>query len=325
MEPLLSVIVPVYKVERYLDQCLASITGQTYRNLEILLVDDGSPDRSGEICDGWAEKDSRIRVMHQENQGAGAARNAALDVAKGELIGFADSDDYLAPQMYAHLYSLMEEDVDIAECEILETEGDTCSLDDGTEGSQKWFSAEEAMAMHIADTWFRQTPPNKLYRSRVLEGVRFPVGNLIDDEDFTYRTIGVSRRLAHSTAKMYAYRQQSGSAMHKPYSLKRLEGIRAKRQRLAFLEENMQSLVPMAKNELLLNCLYGMQGTLRFLQREEREQAERFLKEVLSALKPLPKEPDCGMKRRILLRCAEGSLKGTARVLNILEDLHILK
>ncbi len=325
MEPLLSVVVPVYKVEAYLNRCLESLTAQTYRNLEILLVDDGSPDHSGEICDRWAERDSRIRVLHQENRGAGAARNAALDAAKGELIGFVDSDDYLSPQMYEVLYSLMEGDVDIAECEILETEDDDCPLEDGAQGEVHTYPAKEAMAMHIADTRFCQTPPNKLYRRRVLEGVRFPVGNLIDDEDFTYRAIGASRRLAHTSARMYAYRQQPGSAMHKPYSLKRLEGIRAKQQRLIFLEEAMPELTSQAKNDLLMSCLYGMQGTLRSLRGGERQQAEAFLLEALSALKPIPLEAEGSQRRRVLLRCAGASLKGTARALNLLENLHILK
>lgn len=324
MEPLLSVIVPVYKVEAYLDKCLGSLTGQTYRNLEILLVDDGSPDHSGEICDRWAEADSRIRVIHQENQGAGAARNTALDVAHGELIGFVDSDDYLAPQMYACLYSLMEEDVDIAECEILETEDDKSPLDDGSQSEAHSYSAVEAMALHIADTWFCQTPPNKLYRRGVLEGVRFPVGNLIDDEYVTYRAIGKSRRLVHATARMYAYRQQPGSAMHKPYSLKRLEGIRAKQQRLTYLEANMPSLVPQARDDLLMSCLYGMQGTLRNLKGEERRQAEAFLYAALAALKGIPGSNGSG-KRGALLKCVQRFPKATARGVNLLEDLGIFK
>lgn len=324
MEPLLSVIVPVYKVEAYLGKCLQSLTAQTYSNLEILLVDDGSPDQSGAICDRWAEQDGRIRVIHQENQGAGAARNAALDVAQGELIGFVDSDDYLSPQMYAHLYSLMEGDVDIAECEILETEDDSCPLDDGTGAEVHSYSGVEAMSLHIEDTWFRQTPPNKLYRRRVLEGVHFPVGNLIDDEYVTYRAIGASRRLVHSTARMYAYRQQPGSAMHKPYSLKRLEGIRAKQERLVFLEENMEALVPQAKNDLLMSCLYGMQGTLRNLTGEEKKQAEAFLYDALAALKEIPGDSSGG-KRRVLLQCVQRFPKATARMVNLLEDLGIFK
>ena len=122
-EPLISVIVPVYKVEPYLDKCISSIVNQTYKNLEIILVDDGSPDNCPAMCDAWAEKDSRIRVLHQRNQGGGAARNAGLDLTSGSLIAFVDSDDYIAPVMYAHLYELLKSGADIAECSYVEVAG----------------------------------------------------------------------------------------------------------------------------------------------------------------------------------------------------------
>ena len=116
--PLISVIVPVYKVEKYLHRCVDSILAQTYTNLEIILIDDGSPDRSGEICDEYAAKDSRIRVIHQKNAGLGAARNAGLDVCSGEYIAFVDSDDYILPEMYGQmLVTAREHDVDICMCQ----------------------------------------------------------------------------------------------------------------------------------------------------------------------------------------------------------------
>ena len=111
--PLISVIVPVYKVERYLDRCIQSIVDQTYRNLEIILVDDGSPDACPDMCDAWAARDCRIRVIHQENRGLGAARNSGIRISTGELIGFVDSDDWLEPTMYEVLYrSLTKENAD---------------------------------------------------------------------------------------------------------------------------------------------------------------------------------------------------------------------
>ena len=100
---LISVIVPVYKVEPYLDKCVRSIVEQTYQNLEIILVDDGSPDNCGAICDAWAEKDSRIKVIHKENGGLSDARNAGMDVATGQWIAFVDSDDWIAEEMYESL------------------------------------------------------------------------------------------------------------------------------------------------------------------------------------------------------------------------------
>ena len=105
-----SIVVPVYKVEPYLDKCISSIVNQTYTNLEIILVDDGSPDQCPQMCDAWAEKDARIRVIHKENGGLPDARNAGMAVATGEYIAFVDSDDWIAPDLYTHLYRRLTED-----------------------------------------------------------------------------------------------------------------------------------------------------------------------------------------------------------------------
>ena len=109
MEPLISIIVPVYQVEAYLDRCVASLLAQTYVNLEIILVDDGSPDRCPAICDMYAQKDSRVRVIHQENAGLSGARNAGIEVAKGEYLAFVDSDDYVSENFIRVLYDLLKE------------------------------------------------------------------------------------------------------------------------------------------------------------------------------------------------------------------------
>lgn len=115
MQPLISVIVPIYKVELYLRKCINSILAQTYQNLEVILVDDGSPDQCGIICDEYAKSDSRVRVIHQENSGVASARNAGLQAAQGDYIGFVDSDDWIAPDMYDCLYLAAHE----AFCQVL--------------------------------------------------------------------------------------------------------------------------------------------------------------------------------------------------------------
>ena len=322
--PLISVIVPVYRVEAYLDHCIRSIVEQTYSNLEILLVDDGSPDGSGQICDTWAERDSRVRVIHKENAGAGAARNTALDLARGELIGFVDSDDYLHPNFYSHLYSLMGENVDIAECVIGLTESDDLPMDDGSGAAVTVCTTEEALRLHIRDELFCQTPPNKLYRREVVGKIRFPEGNLIDDEFFTYRVLGNARKLAHSTACMYAYRQQAGSAMHKPFSLRRLQGLDAKMQRLEYLRCRFPALEWEARSDLLMTCLFFMQGCLRSLTGEELETARKKLADVVSKVTPLEIPPDLSSKRKLLLRLSQKNLEGTAKLLNFLMDIHLL-
>lgn len=323
-KPLISVIVPVYRVEDYLDHCIGSIVGQTYPNLEILLVDDGSPDRSGELCDRWAERDSRIRVIHQQNAGAGAARNTALDAARGEIIAFVDSDDYLHPNMYAHLYSLMADGADVVECEIGITETDDLTMDDGAGADILICETEEALRLHIQDEAFRQTPPNKLYRRDCVGHIRFPEGNLIDDEFFTYKVLGNAKKLAHSSARMYAYRQQSGSAMHKPYSLRRLQGLDAKLQRLSYFAQRFPELVPEAKEDLLMTSLGAMQGCLRSLKGEELETARRKLRETLEQITPLEIPQGTSARRRLLLKAAQGNLEQTATVLNFLIRIHLL-
>ncbi len=320
----ISVIVPVYKVEKYLDRCLRSITEQTYGNLEIILVDDGSPDASGAICDAWAEKDSRIRVIHKENNGAGGARNTGLDLATGELVSMIDSDDYLEIHMYEHLASLMDQDVDLAECTMVLTEEDDLPMEDGSHAEIRMADREEAMKLHIRDEIFCQTPPNKLYRRSAIGDARFPVGNLIDDEFFTYKVIGNSRKLAHSSAKMYAYRQQSGSAMHKPYSLKRLQGLYAKEQRLEYLKETMPELVYEAKFDLFFTSLYAMQGCLKSLKKEEQAQAKQIIGNIIAPLMPLGPNPEASKLKNLLLAMAQRNFVGTCRLLNLLIDLHVL-
>lgn len=321
--PLISVIVPVYKVEAYLEKCIRSVVEQTYRNLEILLVDDGSPDRSGEICDEWAARDSRIRVIHKENGGGGQARNVALDAAKGDLVAFVDSDDYISPDMLSHLYGLLDAETDIAECAYVETFDDNAAFSLTCETAET-YSCEEAMLAHIEDRVFRQLIWNKLYRRETIGDIRFPVGTKIDDEFFTYRVLLRARNLKLSDKVCYAYRQQSGSIMHQKYSIKRLEGLLAKQQRLECLADAMPECVNLAREDLLLSCLFGMQGSLACLTGTELDAAKTLIHSIWDAGMPRSLEFVSSTKRKLLLMCAKHSLENTARLLNFLIKIHIL-
>ena len=321
--PLISVILPVYRVEKYLDRCLQSITEQTYRNLEIILVDDGSPDNSGAICDTWAEKDPRIVVIHQENRGGGPARNAALDIASGELLAFVDSDDYIAPDMFSHLYDLMETGADVAECEFLET-GDDNAVFPQDEYTVTAYTPVEAMCFHIRDTQFRQLIWNKLYRRSLAEGVRFPAGTKIDDEYFTYKLLGKAKKLIRSTKVCYAYRQQESSVMHQGFSLKRVEALQAKQQRLQWLKEQMPSLAEEARADLVMTCLYIMQGSLKHFRGEELKQAKVLMADAMADAAPVKWDDSFSKMRNVLLQLAQINLELTARLLNFLIAIHVL-
>ncbi|WP_461879752.1 glycosyltransferase [Fusicatenibacter sp.] len=274
--PLISVIVPVYKAELYLDQCVQSIVNQTFKNLEILLVDDGSPDKCSEICDIWSKKDGRIKVIHQVNSGSGAARNVALDKAKGDIVSFVDSDDYIAPEMYEHLVRLMVEDVDIVECAYVYTWGDKETFDISSCDVQ-YYSVGDAMKEHIQDHFFQQVIWNKLYRRSAIGDIRFPIGKRIDDEFWTYRVLARARKLARTSCSMYAYRQQSESVMHNTFTLARLQAVEAKCQRLEFIEKQFSNLSSLARINLWYTYLYLGQMSLKYMDISEQTKAFEIL------------------------------------------------
>lgn len=313
--PLISVIVPVYKVENYLDKCISSITQQTYTHLEIILVDDGSPDRSGEICEKWAARDDRIRVIHQANAGGGAARNAALDIAKGELIAFADSDDHLAPGMLAQLARHMAPEVDLVECGFVSVCGDEAVFIPEAATVQT-YTAEEAMAEHIRDRYFRQLLWNKLYRRKILDGVRFPDEKGIDDEFFTYQAIGSARKLVRIDAVLYAYRQQEGSVMHTLNMYQRLQAVKAKTQRHSYIRRHMPGLEFESGRALWFTCLYQGQLALQDPDASHSAQVLEFLRGVLRD-NPIPLS-DASAKDRLWLTLAGIAFTATCRLRNLL-------
>ena len=168
--PLISVIVPVYKVEAYLDRCVQSIVDQTYRNLEIILVDDGSPDNCGAMCDAWVEKDSRVRVIHKENGGLSDARNVGMAAASGEYLGFIDSDDYIAPEMYQVLWERIAADrSDMAACGVEMVFEDGTSPRRMTSGGSCVLDKHSAMETIVRETWLKQPVWYKLYRTDLIQ------------------------------------------------------------------------------------------------------------------------------------------------------------
>lgn len=312
---LISVIVPVYKVEAYLDRCVQSIVNQTYRNLEIILVDDGSPDRCGVMCDAWAEKDSRVRVIHQTNAGSSAARNAALDAACGERIAFVDSDDYIAPDMFEYLSDLLTQGADIAECGHVDTFDDNAVF--GGSDDHRDYTVYEAMEEHIRDRVFRQLIWNKLYRREVVGDIRFPVGKKIDDEFFTYQVLGRAKKLVRSEKICYAYRQQVSSVMHSMSPQKRLQAVEAKQQRHAYIAERFPDLVDLSLKDLWFTCIYQGQLSLREATHEEAKQTMKYLNTVLRG--HFCGLSNCTAKEKLWLIMARISLPGLCKLRNAMK------
>jgi glycosyltransferase involved in cell wall biosynthesis len=209
---LISVIVPVYRVEKYLEECIDSIIGQTYPFLEVILVDDGSPDGCGAICDRYAQKDPRVIVVHQRNSGAAAARNAALRLATGACIAFVDSDDYLEPDAYEKLMEgMLRWDADIVQGKLRNVYVNGSEIIFGG-GETVCFSAEAYLARFTGD-WTCALSPDKLFRRHVLEDVFYEEGHLIDDEFFTYQAVMNAGKIVCIPDVVYNYRQRASSVM----------------------------------------------------------------------------------------------------------------
>lgn len=206
--PQISIIVPVYKVEQYLDRCVTSILNQTFTDFELILVDDGSPDRCPQICDEWAKKDTRIRVIHKKNGGAGAARNAALKCAQGEYIGFVDSDDWIAANMYEYLYHLLQThpDAQIAQCDAIRTSNETQVPPRHVEKLQMWNQQqmmEYFFRIHGEESNYAIW--NKLIRRELLNGFSFVEGTISEDVAANFDFFSRAQEMVVSNQVLYFY------------------------------------------------------------------------------------------------------------------------
>ncbi len=205
---MISIIVPIYKVESYLRQCVESILNQTYREIEVLLIDDGSPDRCGEICDEYARKDQRIRVFHTENQGISAARNLGLHEAKGEFIGFVDSDDWIEPDMYEVLLRGMQEsETDIGVCSFWHEYANARKASDS---SKAIYVGKESL-LALVDGRLSNYVWNKLYRSTVFQAITFPCGRNYEDVASMHLILNQAKSVAVLDATKYHYRIRNES------------------------------------------------------------------------------------------------------------------
>lgn len=245
MEKKISVIVPVYNVEQYLERCVNSIINQTYENLEIILVDDGSTDRSGEMCDSFAEKDERIKVVHKENGGASAARNRGLDICLGEYVTFVDSDDWLDIHMYKDLMELMVNmDADIVECnwEVIYDEMKDIKQPVTEVTVLRQVEAEKA----LFDGSGRATilPWNKIYKKNLFKNNRFPEGMMCEDQWLLPKIYMMCKKTVYTNQKYYYYYQSPNSVMRASFGKKNLAALVSfEETRNLYINNDLEELV----------------------------------------------------------------------------------
>lgn len=282
--PLISVIVPVYRVEEYLERCVKSILSQTYKNLEVILVDDGSPDQCPAICDACAEKDVRVKVIHQENKGLSGARNAGINAASGEYLAFVDSDDYVSPHFIEELYQLLQDTgCAIGQCRFsyvkgdgLVEEGDSAFCIYRGESLMEQLYGPEEKATCFVVAW------NKLYRAKLFKetGIRYPEGRIHEDEATTYRLFHEAKKLAFLDRALYGYYTENGGSITSVFSAKRLQWLTAHEERIAFFKKNgYEKLLPAAYRKLCDACI-----TFYFRCTEQVKDAEELKKELRKRL-----------------------------------------
>lgn len=229
-----SIIIPVYNSEAFLHKCVDSILAQSFADFELLLVNDGSTDGSGKICDAYAAKDSRVRVIHQENQGQSVARNRAMEQMQGNWVMFVDSDDWMHPKTVEVLYNaVLEQGLRVSVCGYEDTTGENPAVLPEQLKTQLWTPKDFYMQRFINATvcW------GKLYHRDCFEGIRFPVGKYIDDEYFTYRILFAQETLAVIPAPLYAYFVNPNSLTKRAWNPKRLDAWNAYEEQLAFFEK----------------------------------------------------------------------------------------
>ena len=225
--PEISIIVPVYKVEKYLNECIDSILAQTFTDFELILVDDGSPDNCPALCDAAAEKDSRVRVIHQQNKGLSGARNAGIDIARGNWLGFVDSDDMIDPTFCEKmLHAAVQAGAEMAVCNILRMK-ENKALDSYQEHCLKdEVLSREEIVHRIQLLPFRMVM-TRLCRREVFEGVRFPEGKNYEDAFTTPDVLEHVTKVACVAEPLYQYRLRPGSIMRAAVTLKNMEEIHA--------------------------------------------------------------------------------------------------
>ncbi|WP_434798704.1 glycosyltransferase family 2 protein [Terrisporobacter vanillatitrophus] len=238
MNPKISIIVPVYKVETYLNKCIDSILEQTFKDFELILVDDGSPDRCGNICDEYAKRDDRIVVIHKDNGGISSARNVGLDIARGDYIGFVDSDDWIDLNMYKILFDNIKiKNGDMCVCDykkvysdnslniIEESNEHICETLSKIEALKKIYSNKSTQFIVV---W------NKLFKKTLFDNLKFEMNRIYEDAFIINELIYKSKKVIYLNNKLYNYRQREGSIMNSSCNIKELDSVYALSERVKF-------------------------------------------------------------------------------------------
>lgn len=284
--PLISIITAAYNVEKYLPACLDSILAQFFSDFELILIDDGSADRTGQICDEYAVKDERVRVFHQSNRGVSDTWNRGIELAQGKFVGFVDSDDIIHPQMYELLYhAAVETDSDIAYCGYQTFANEPAAFSQYSDNTVRISSQEEEMSLlSRIDSGSVETIWRGLYRYECIKDLRFVSGRTWQDWMWTPCAVLNARKIVRVDRILYFWRQRPGSNS-RSNSLKHYnDGLLVSRQLLDYLRENHSEWIPMYALRSFSSCL-TLYDMLPNANSKDRHECEETIRQALEYFK----------------------------------------
>lgn len=305
--PKISIIVPIYNVEKYLEKCIKSILNQTFKDFELILVDDGSPDKCGEICEKYKALDSRVRVVHKSNAGLSAARNTGLDLAKGDFVAFVDSDDYVHKQMYEILYSqIIKDKSDITICDfeyVYENKNiDLLQYDDLKKGFNiETFNKIEALEqIDKKDGVKFVIACNKLYKIELFNVLRFEEGRIHEDELMAHKIIYKSKKITFINCKLYHYLQRENSITKEHFSLKKLDALHALKDRMNFYRNKKIKNLQITAEFNYINSFFKYYYKVKYSFNDVDRELEVLRKDFKKSLKYILKNPRYNWKEKIM-------------------------
>ena len=279
----ISIIVPVYKVEKYLEKCLDSIIKQTYKNLEIILVDDGSPDSCGKICDEYAAKDNRVVVIHKENAGVARARNSALDIATGDYISFIDSDDWMAEDAYEYFVNNLERykaDCVVGRCQMVYDKNDVLEYGEKESVEIKCMTSSGAMKEVLnggSAIW------NRLFKKKIFDNLRFPVDRINDDEVTVLHAYAGCNRVVFLNQYTYYYRIRANSITTSTFSMRKVDVFYNAKDNMEYISKERQKLYIYAEAKFVkagLYCIFNL-----FKMKPQNDDIKKQKKEAIKYIK----------------------------------------
>ena len=272
---LISIIIPVYKVEKYLEKCIESVLKQTYTNLQIILVDDGSPDNCGKICDEYAKKDSRIEVIHKANGGLSDARNVGINRANGRYIGFVDSDDYIKEDMYEKLINLIKEyNADVSICNLYDVIDGKEYVRNKDNGIHE-YSRIDILKEILLDKNIQSYAWNKLYKKELFDEIKYPIGKKYEDIGTTFYLFEKCNKIVVTSEPEYYYLKRADSLVNNVTESTILDYTEIIIQRYLYIKQNIEELRKY-NNYYLTKTLITANNDIKTLKNVSEKMKERY-------------------------------------------------